>query len=764
MTIEYLKKAGKNPESEAGHARKTVEEMLAAIESRGEAAVREYAQKLDKWTGEIVVTPAEVERRTRDLPDSVKRDIEFATAQVRNFALAQRESMQEFSREISPGLTAGQRLIPVNVAGCFVSGINLNDKAILKQLVATITHLGIKLALGAELERGSLTWNDLRGRIQDEAERRDAAYRITAEGTRRPEQRSTQESGRAKPYHPAAPKAGNKERTDGPPYWPHAHCDYCKQQGHYARSKDGKPFCPALKASAAASPKADAKPTSSGREGAGGAGGAGAAGGAAAGAKRVAALPTHDTPPAGPYKSLTVSFPLHDHSGFVTAEVEAFCDTGSGANLINKTLIDSFATAGFPLATHNDDVTPGITTCSGDAIRCLGTIELRVQETPTRFTITDSLRLPYDILLGLDSLRDTSTQLTDLQGATHPFLSTALQEIAHGDKHASANFLALSLWESPCSHPPCFWPGSSPPADTPASSNPNPNPDRSPPVYATHCAAVNARYTDDDYNRCPLDDEVFNTLYKLHRSDLGCRGVYATYRAAKAGNQHGITLKHCATFLNFCPYCQKSRLHPSESWNRVPQLDAAPGQTVTIDFLGPIYADEPGPYKYILSMADHSGAIKDLLPTHAASADAACSGLRIFAARYGVWPDVTIQSDRGAAFTADVTQQLIRMAKGKWRGGVAYSHQDQTHGERLNKEIRRRLTELLYKNNNVNSTNWHEYVPELQAAIDTLPDSRTGISARQLTQPGAPRQGVTRETKGQSRGSRKIPGGRFDLL
>ena len=120
MTIEFLKRAAKTPESETSAARKVVEDMLAEIERRGEAAVREYAGKLDRWTGEIVVTPEEIERRTRELSPGVRSDIEFATAQVRNFALAQRESMREFSTEVRPGLVAGQRLIPVNVAGCYV--------------------------------------------------------------------------------------------------------------------------------------------------------------------------------------------------------------------------------------------------------------------------------------------------------------------------------------------------------------------------------------------------------------------------------------------------------------------------------------------------------------------------------------------------------------------------------------------------------------------------------------------------------------------
>ncbi len=120
MAIHTLKKAGKSPESESASARRVVDAMLAEIENRGEQAVRDYAAKLDQWTGEILVTPEEVERRTAGIPAGVKRDIEFATDQVRRFALAQRESCGEFATQLRPGLTAGQRLIPVNVAGCYV--------------------------------------------------------------------------------------------------------------------------------------------------------------------------------------------------------------------------------------------------------------------------------------------------------------------------------------------------------------------------------------------------------------------------------------------------------------------------------------------------------------------------------------------------------------------------------------------------------------------------------------------------------------------
>jgi len=120
MAIQFLKKATRTPETASDSAQKVAHEMLADIGKRGEAAVREYAARLDGWTGEIVVSPADIERRARDIPASTRRDIEFATERVRRFAQAQRESIREFAVEVQPGLIAGQRLVPVNVAGCYV--------------------------------------------------------------------------------------------------------------------------------------------------------------------------------------------------------------------------------------------------------------------------------------------------------------------------------------------------------------------------------------------------------------------------------------------------------------------------------------------------------------------------------------------------------------------------------------------------------------------------------------------------------------------
>jgi sulfopropanediol 3-dehydrogenase len=144
MAIEHLKKATKTPETETGSARKVVTEMLAEIDARGEQAVRDYALKLDKWSGDIVVSAEEIERRSREVPDEVKRDIEFAAAQVRRFAEAQRDSVKDFSVELIPGLSAGQKLVPCNVAGCYVPTGRYAHIASAYMSIATAKAAGVK--------------------------------------------------------------------------------------------------------------------------------------------------------------------------------------------------------------------------------------------------------------------------------------------------------------------------------------------------------------------------------------------------------------------------------------------------------------------------------------------------------------------------------------------------------------------------------------------------------------------------------------------
>jgi sulfopropanediol 3-dehydrogenase len=144
MATTYLKKASKTPETETAAAQKVVSEMLAEIGANGEAAVRAYARKLDGWEGDIVMSRAEIDRRAAEVPASVKRDIDFAIAQVSAFAHAQRKSLTEFAVELHRGVTAGQRVLPVNVAGCYAPAGRYAHIASAYMGVATAKAAGVK--------------------------------------------------------------------------------------------------------------------------------------------------------------------------------------------------------------------------------------------------------------------------------------------------------------------------------------------------------------------------------------------------------------------------------------------------------------------------------------------------------------------------------------------------------------------------------------------------------------------------------------------
>ena len=115
----YLKKADKSAESNVLEAQKVVNDMLTNIDKNGEQAVRDYAAKLDNWHGDILLSKSEIDAITSGVSQSVKDDIDFACKQVYDFAKAQRDSVVEFYTK-NNGVEAGQRLLPVNVAGCYV--------------------------------------------------------------------------------------------------------------------------------------------------------------------------------------------------------------------------------------------------------------------------------------------------------------------------------------------------------------------------------------------------------------------------------------------------------------------------------------------------------------------------------------------------------------------------------------------------------------------------------------------------------------------
>ena len=153
MALTWLKRAARTPSSGEADTRARVEGMLQEIEAGGEVAARRYAEALDGWSGPIVVPREEVERAAGALSAAARDDIRFAWERVRRFAEAQRASLTEFETEVSPGLVAGQRLIPVQTAGCYIPGGRYAHIASAIMSVTTAKAAGVRQVIACSPPR-----------------------------------------------------------------------------------------------------------------------------------------------------------------------------------------------------------------------------------------------------------------------------------------------------------------------------------------------------------------------------------------------------------------------------------------------------------------------------------------------------------------------------------------------------------------------------------------------------------------------------------
>ncbi|WP_315927739.1 histidinol dehydrogenase [Mesorhizobium sp. SP-1A] len=125
--------------------RATVEAILADIEKRGDAAVRELSEKFDKFSpASFRLSEREIEAALAKVAKRDLDDIRFAQAQVRNFAEAQKASMRDIEVETLPGVVLGHRNIPVNSVGCYVPGGKYPMVASAHMSVVTAKVAGVK--------------------------------------------------------------------------------------------------------------------------------------------------------------------------------------------------------------------------------------------------------------------------------------------------------------------------------------------------------------------------------------------------------------------------------------------------------------------------------------------------------------------------------------------------------------------------------------------------------------------------------------------
>ena len=145
MTIKYLKKSPKTPSTDDTKTREIVQNLLSDLEKSREEGCKDLTKKFDKYEGEIVVSKDKIDEITKSLDQKTKDDIKFSYDRVRKFAEAQLKNYgQDFEVELSKGLYAGQRLIPVNTAGCYIPGGRYAHIASAVMSVTTAKVAGVK--------------------------------------------------------------------------------------------------------------------------------------------------------------------------------------------------------------------------------------------------------------------------------------------------------------------------------------------------------------------------------------------------------------------------------------------------------------------------------------------------------------------------------------------------------------------------------------------------------------------------------------------
>ncbi len=150
--VRYLKK-GQSAAAKAAsglEVRQTVEGILEDIATHGEAALRRYSEKFDKWSPpSFRLAQTEIDACLEALPAQVLDDIRFAQEQIRNFALVQRNALRDVEVETLPGVVLGHKNIPVNSVGCYVPGGRYPMVASAHMSVVTAKAAGVKRIIAA---------------------------------------------------------------------------------------------------------------------------------------------------------------------------------------------------------------------------------------------------------------------------------------------------------------------------------------------------------------------------------------------------------------------------------------------------------------------------------------------------------------------------------------------------------------------------------------------------------------------------------------
>ena len=121
--VQYEKAPERSSIGDTADVVDLVAEILHAVRTRGDAAVRDYSLRFDKAELEsFEISAADRRAAVEALDPQTRADTEFAIANVRRFAMAQLGTILPLEIEALPGLHLGHRVIPIERVGAYVPG------------------------------------------------------------------------------------------------------------------------------------------------------------------------------------------------------------------------------------------------------------------------------------------------------------------------------------------------------------------------------------------------------------------------------------------------------------------------------------------------------------------------------------------------------------------------------------------------------------------------------------------------------------------
>jgi histidinol dehydrogenase/sulfopropanediol 3-dehydrogenase len=121
--VVYLKEASESSLDIDDEVVSAVRDILDAVREEGDEAVRRFTRRFDDVERESLrVSEEEVAAAAGELDDDEREAIDKTIENVREFHAEQREHIEGFETEFAPGVSLGQRVVPVETAGVYVPG------------------------------------------------------------------------------------------------------------------------------------------------------------------------------------------------------------------------------------------------------------------------------------------------------------------------------------------------------------------------------------------------------------------------------------------------------------------------------------------------------------------------------------------------------------------------------------------------------------------------------------------------------------------